>query len=149
VYVSPANLFVANFIGSPSMNFIPCKFEASAHGVQIQINGEMVQYRLPMDIKQSVSGIQDGMELILGIRPEDVYIHTNTVEDGLECQLVLIEALGSENIHHLQRGNLHIVSRTSPADVYPEGQSVWVTFETAGIGSSTQDRKRNSEGFNG
>ena len=133
VYVSPANLFVANFIGSPSMNFIPCTFDSATHGVNIQTHTDNILYHLPDDIKQSVSRLQDGADLILGIRPEDVYIHTEPVKDGFESQLVLMEALGSENIHHLEHGDLLFVARTSPADIYPEGHAVWVTFETAGI----------------
>jgi multiple sugar transport system ATP-binding protein len=133
VYVSPANLFVANFIGSPSMNFIPCTFDAEAHGVNIQTHADSIFYRLPENIHQSVGRLKSGAELILGVRPEDVYIHTEPVEGGFESQLVMMEALGSENIHHLQHGDLLFVSRTSPADVYLEGLPVWVTFETEGI----------------
>jgi ABC-type sugar transport system ATPase subunit len=115
------------------MNFLPCQYDAATHGVSIQTHTDTILYHLPAEIKQSVSSLQDGADLILGIRPEDVYIHTEPVADSFESLLVLMEALGSENIHHLQHGDLLFVSRTSPADVYPEGHTVWVTFETAGI----------------
>jgi ABC-type sugar transport system ATPase subunit len=108
-------------------------YESAGQSVRIPVNGETIRYQLPANLKQSLSAIQDGSELILGIRPEDVYIQTTPADDGFECQLVMMEALGSENIHHLQRGSLGIVSRTSPADVYPEGRTVWVTFESEGI----------------
>jgi ABC-type sugar transport system ATPase subunit len=115
------------------MNFIPCTYEQSSNSALIKTGEDSVLYHLPDDIQQKTSGLLDGVDLILGVRPEDVYIHTELIEEGIECQMVLMEALGSENIHHLQRGELLLVSRTSPADVYPEGQTVWVTFEHGGI----------------
>jgi multiple sugar transport system ATP-binding protein len=133
VYVYPANLFVANFIGSPSMNFIPCKYEAATRSVRIPTNGETVQYKLPHNLVQSLDSLTDGVELIMGIRPEDVKIYSEPIDDGLEVKLILLEALGSENIHRLGRGELILVARTSPADIYAEGQSLWVTFEAEAI----------------
>ena len=133
VYAYPADLFVANFIGSPSMNFITCTFNASTHCLEIGTDGDMVSYPLPKQIKQDLSSLKDGAELILGVRPEDVTIHTEPINDGFECRIVLLEALGSENIHHLQRSHLDFKSRTSPADVYNEDQPLWVTFVPEGI----------------
>jgi multiple sugar transport system ATP-binding protein len=133
VYTYPANLFVANFIGSPSMNFINCNFEAATRSLSIRTNDDTMQYKLPSDIKQSVSNIINGQELVLGVRPEDVIIHTEPVENALEVKLILLEALGSENIHHVGHGELFFIARTSPGDVYAEGQSLWVKFETGGI----------------
>jgi ABC-type sugar transport system ATPase subunit len=96
-------------------------------------NGSSVKFPLPDNIKQSVSALQDGTELILGIRPEDVNISSVPAEGGLETTYVLMEALGSENIHHLRLGALNIKARTSPADVYGDGQTLWVRFEPEGI----------------
>ena len=133
VYVYPANLFVANFIGSPSMNFIPCTYDPASRSVNIPTSSETVHYKLPNNLVQSVDGLADGVELIMGIRPEDVEIYSEPIDDGLEVKLIMLEALGSENIHRLGRGGLLIVARTSPADVYAEGQSLWIKFEAEGI----------------
>ncbi len=133
VYTHPANLFVANFIGSPSMNFIPCEYEAESRSLRMHAEGETLHYHLPEDIHQSVGGLADGTELVLGVRPEDVNIHTESMDGGLECKLIIVEALGSENIHHLGHSDLLIVARTSPADVYADGQTLWVSFEPGGM----------------
>ena len=133
VYSYPAGLFVAKFIGSPSMNFIDCRFEKAGRSVAIPANGEVLQYKLPVQLKQDLDQLPDGAELVLGVRPEDVYIHTEPVEAGFEIRMVLMEALGSENIHHLQRHELHFKARTSPSDVYVEKQPLWVTFEPEGV----------------
>ena len=133
VYTHPANLFVANFIGSPSMNFINCVYEASSRSVRIPVNGEDLLYRLPEDIKQSLVDLIDGKELVLGVRPEDVNIFTEPIQEGIEFKYILLEALGSENIHHLGHSELFLISRTSPADIYQDGQTLWVSFEHNGI----------------
>jgi multiple sugar transport system ATP-binding protein len=133
VYTHPANLFVANFIGSPSMNFIKCTYQAATHSLAIPTNGETVIYQLPGDIAQSVEALADGAELILGVRPEDVYIHTEPMDNAIECKYLLLEALGSENIHHAGHGELKVIARTSPADVYEDNQTLWISFEHGGI----------------
>ena len=133
VYAYPATLFVANFIGSPSMNFIACHFDKLSHSLLIGANGETLQYRIPPSICQNLSAVPDGKELVLGVRPEDVLISTDPQEDGFEVRLVITENLGSENIHHLERNELKVVSRTSPGDVYQEDQCLWVRFEPEGV----------------
>ncbi len=133
VYSYPANLFVANFIGSPSMNFIPCSYQASNRSVGIKTNGESVAYKLPSNLVQSLDNLVDGAELIFGIRPEDVNIYSEPVEEGFQVRMDILEPLGSENIHRLNRGELFFLARTPPSDVYAEGQPLWVTFEAEGI----------------
>ena len=57
VYTYPANLFVANFIGSPSMNFINCNYVAAdSRPGEFRPTASRSIYKLPEDIKQSVSG---------------------------------------------------------------------------------------------
>lgn len=133
VYSTPVNLFVANFIGSPSMNFIDCVYVKASNSVAIQTNGEILEYKLPTGIKQDVMNLADGAKLVLGIRPEDVNLSENKLESGFEGRLILTESLGSENIHHVGRHNLEIKVRTSPSEVYAEGQPIWVNFEPDGI----------------
>jgi multiple sugar transport system ATP-binding protein len=133
VYSYPANLFVANFIGSPSMNFINCSFVKEMRSVAIPTNGEVLNYKLPPNIRQNIDLISDGTELVLGIRPEDVKLSPNEVDLGFEGGLIFTESLGSENIHHISRHNLGLKVRTSPAEIYNEGQPIWVTFAPEGI----------------
>ena len=133
IYSSPMNIFVANFIGSPSMNFIDCHYEATTHSVVIPIDGDKLNYKLPPNLKQNIDNLKDGTELIFGIRPEEINIFTKNLDNAIECSLVLTEILGSENIHHLKRNELGLKVRTSPVDEYDEGQPLWVTFEPEGI----------------
>lgn len=133
VYSEPANIFVANFIGSPSMNFVDCKLNAANRMISIPTDGEVLTYQLPDNIKQNISELPDGVELIFGIRPEDVTLTQTSKENAISGTLIYTEALGSENIHHVAHGELELNVRTSPAEVYQEGQALWITFESSGI----------------
>src|SRR5205814_3265715 len=62
LYRNPVNLFVAGFIGSPSMNFLPAEVEGST------IKLPMVSFDLPSSLRDSVGNRRN---LIAGIRPED------------------------------------------------------------------------------
>src|SRR2546423_1984412 len=64
LYEHPANLFVAGFIGSPSMNFLPATL---AEG---QLNSPLGQVTLPDRVRQLVEKANAPREVILGIRPE-------------------------------------------------------------------------------
>ena len=133
IYTHPANLFVANFVGSPSMNFINCGFEKRSSSLVIPVNGSVIKYRLPLDLTQDISNLNDQAELVLGVRPENVIIHLEPIDNAIECKLLITEQLGSANIHHVKNNNLDIISRTSPLDEYSQGQTLWVAFETEGI----------------
>ncbi|HWC25599.1 MAG TPA: sn-glycerol-3-phosphate ABC transporter ATP-binding protein UgpC, partial [Solirubrobacteraceae bacterium] len=64
LYTNPRNLFVAGFIGSPAMNFMPATVEDGT----LQL--PMAAVRLPQDVLDRVGRI-DGKPLIAGVRPED------------------------------------------------------------------------------
>src|ERR1700674_5393138 len=67
VYEQPANLFVASFIGTPPMNFLPGV--VAGQGASVAIAG--LELRLPAPLAAATRG-QDGRKVVLGIRPENV-----------------------------------------------------------------------------
>jgi multiple sugar transport system ATP-binding protein len=80
LYDNPANLFVAGFIGSPSMNFIPGK----ANGGRIEMSGGI---SIPMPGNAKAQG-----SVILGVRPE----HLAVSPDGLPAEVVVVEPTGAD-----------------------------------------------------
>jgi multiple sugar transport system ATP-binding protein len=99
LYNNPANLFVAGFIGSPGMNFLPTTLEGDVAKLP------MVDIRLPQDVRERV-GRADGRNLIAGIRPED-FEDAQTVSaeqrpngPTFNTRLDLVEAMGSEYYAH-------------------------------------------------
>ncbi|MBD0393176.1 MAG: ATP-binding cassette domain-containing protein [Microcoleus sp. C1-bin4] len=89
LYNRPANLFVAEFIGSPPMNFLSVQFTAP-----LLIYHPQFRFTLP-DIWAKSLQQYDGRGLILGIRPEHLSIHPPATKN-LSVQVEIVEALGHE-----------------------------------------------------
>ncbi|MBX3620575.1 MAG: sn-glycerol-3-phosphate ABC transporter ATP-binding protein UgpC [Rhizobacter sp.] len=93
LYEQPANQFVAGFLGSPRMNFIPCTAEAGAgDAIQLRV-GPAGTLRLPAARVAPAAG-----ELVLGVRPE--HLGLTRVEDGIAARIDLLEHLGDSIIVH-------------------------------------------------
>lgn len=89
LYNKPANLFVAEFIGSGPMNFLPVQFTAP-----LLISHPQFRFTLP-DIWAKNLQKYDGRGLILGIRPEHLSINPPATKN-LSVQVEIVEALGHE-----------------------------------------------------
>ncbi|MGB7416852.1 MAG: sn-glycerol-3-phosphate ABC transporter ATP-binding protein UgpC [Thermosynechococcaceae cyanobacterium] len=86
LYRSPANRFVAGFIGSPPMNFLPVKVSG------LLLQHQQFKLQLPDEWGQVLQQYQ-GEVVTLGIRPEHL---TPVSEGGIPVQVELVEALGAE-----------------------------------------------------
>lgn len=86
LYDYPNNVFVAGFIGSPSMNFIHGVI-ASESNKQLFISDEGIKLPLPVN-----TAVSDGEEVIYGIRPE----HIDIRDDGLALEIAVVEPTGNE-----------------------------------------------------
>jgi multiple sugar transport system ATP-binding protein len=101
LYNRPKNLFVAGFIGSPAMNFMPARVEGGT------VKLPMVDVELSDDLRQRI-GVGDGggRDLIAGIRPENFEDAALLGGDALgrgatfKAKIDLIEAMGSELYAH-------------------------------------------------
>ncbi|MCJ2024785.1 ABC transporter ATP-binding protein [Methylobacterium sp. J-067] len=93
LYDRPDNLFVAGFIGSPAMNFIPGQVRSNGHLAFVAEGG------LTIPLKDAPSG-SEGRPLILGIRPE----HFDLAPDGLAAEVVVVEPTGSETMLAVRAG---------------------------------------------
>ena len=94
----PANLFVAGFIGSPSMNLLKGVVRAGPRPV-VDIGG--VPFPVPPD-----SRVEDGRSVIYGLRPEYLEIHP----DGVEARISVVEPTGSETLVFLRFGDNEMVA---------------------------------------
>ena len=94
LYRSPQNLFVAGFIGSPRMNFLPAVIEqATSAGLTVSLNGALT---LHLPVLPGSAKIGD--RITVGIRPEHIRLSES---GGLPAQVQTVEHLGSESFLHL------------------------------------------------
>ena len=95
LYDHPANTFVAGFIGSPAMNFLPGTLRRSANGARIEL-GDGTQVAAPAN-----AGGVDGQPVIFGTRPEHLALDG---EGGIPTQVVTVEPTGADTFvacrHH-------------------------------------------------
>lgn len=97
LYHYPANRFVAGFIGSPRMNFLPVKVTATAiDQVQVELPNRQHVW-LPVDS----AGVQVGSNMSLGIRPEHL-LASDIADVTLEGEVQVVEQLGNETQIHIQ-----------------------------------------------
>ncbi|WP_293033281.1 ABC transporter ATP-binding protein [Natronococcus sp.] len=90
-YHRPRNLFVAGFIGEPSMNF----FDATLKEGQLVLEGTELSYPLSASIREELEGETD---LVLGVRPEDVEIVAESTDDhAFPVTIDVVEPMGNEN----------------------------------------------------
>jgi multiple sugar transport system ATP-binding protein len=110
VYDTPANLFVASFIGTPPMNFIPA--------VITDGGGSVAASGFKMPVPAIFRGAaRDGMKVVLGIRPEN--IREASREGGgttvaVTSQVEFVEPLGHEVIVHGRVGDDLLVAKVDP-----------------------------------
>jgi ABC-type sugar transport system ATPase subunit len=106
VYHSPASLFVAGFIGAPTMNLLPARFE-TADRLRL---GESEVIR----IQQGADG---AAEVVLGIRPEDVDIGAGALPDGwagVPATVEVVESLGADTLIFTTMSGSPITARVRP-----------------------------------
>jgi multiple sugar transport system ATP-binding protein len=86
LYDNPANLFVAGFIGSPAMNFMPGRLKRNGAGLLVEL-GEGVAMRAP-----DAPGLADGRDITIGVRPE----HLAVRPDGVPAEVIVVEPTGMD-----------------------------------------------------
>jgi ABC-type sugar transport system ATPase subunit len=116
VYHAPASLFVAGFIGTPTMNLLPARFE-SADTLQI---GEGVVVRL-----RRAGG--EGDNVVFGIRPEDVDIAIGAPPPGftdLPATVEVVEPLGSDTLVFTSVLGASVTARVRPGERPAPGSQI-------------------------
>jgi multiple sugar transport system ATP-binding protein len=116
LYDEPNNLFVAGFIGSPSMNFVYGTIEGEGENVYARFAGHRVL--IDPEYLATRQGLADykGKEIVLGIRPEAFEIlqavssDIDTNERVIDVQVGLTEQLGSEAFVHFEKDTPPVVT---------------------------------------
>jgi len=131
LYDYPSNVFVAGFIGSPSMNF----FSGSITGTtdEMYVDSGSIRLRLPPKQAQQLGSSSVGREVIFGIRPEDVH-HPQYKPGGVNEQLVeaavdVTEMMGNETFVYLMSNDEQsFIARVDPRAKVHNGDKLQMAF---------------------
>jgi multiple sugar transport system ATP-binding protein len=134
IYNSPADLFVASFIGSPSMNFIRCHVVQQNGGPSVQLASKAGSFTLPIHhLSDKLSGWV-GKELIFGIRPEQitdtvVSREVNTLAFQHAVPVDLVEPTGPDTLVILELNGTRVVARVRPEQARAPGSAMELVFD--------------------
>jgi multiple sugar transport system ATP-binding protein len=134
IYNTPANMFVADFMGSPAMNLIPATLESSSGGLAVRMARNEGQV-LHLQVKKAPNGLTRfmGQEIIFGIRPEALTDadsadrNAQQLSEG-DCLIEVVEPAGSDTFAVTRLGGKEIIARLrADANVKP-GQTAKLVF---------------------
>jgi multiple sugar transport system ATP-binding protein len=115
LYHNPKTQFVAGFIGSPAMNFLPCRLEETSSGLLMRLS-ETLAWPAPQE-RAARYRVHAKGELLLGLRPEHLTEAHANPEPGVvafDAQLEVTEPMGMETLVYFPIGNNQVCGRVSP-----------------------------------
>jgi multiple sugar transport system ATP-binding protein len=141
VYNRPENEFVAQFIGSPSMNV----FDATVEGESVVTD----EFEMALE---EVADRSDGQQVRFGIRPEDIEASTDSSQGITVAKVTVVERLGDENLLHMDFMGQDVVARVSEEVLPSEGETIGIDFPSERVylfdedGETFKFRNIDSEG---
>lgn len=128
IYNNPANLFVASFIGSPPMNFVPLRIRQRDGRWVGVLNSEQGSCELPLPIT-SDDGLRD-RELILGIRPEQIGLAgVGTADFSLAVDIEVVEPTGPDTLVVFKLNQVKACCRLMPDQAPRVGETLNLQFD--------------------
>ncbi len=125
IYDRPTNMFVAGFMGSPAMNFIPARLTGSTSISVRAADGSDATLALAAPLPTGAP-----KDVVLGVRPEHIYRFTADLKSrkpavaSLQAPVELVEPTGAETLAVLRLGDLEITGRFEPDDAPVMGETI-------------------------
>jgi ABC-type sugar transport system ATPase subunit len=123
IYEQPVNRFVAEFVGSPSMNFIDGEIDGDSFvskDLSVNLNEEQVKL---------LSG-HPGKRITLGVRPEHVDVGEQPHEGSLPASVYVTELMGNETLVFVTVGPNKIIARAAAGFRAELETKMWLRFAT-------------------
>jgi len=128
IYSNPANTFVASFIGSPPMNLVNCSV-IEREGLLI-LEFQNWSFTLEKNLAEMVCENAKGSELVVGIRPEDLKLHSHQERNRFKGKIYGFEFLGREFIVNVEAVGTILKVVTQDVSGFKVGDTAWVSFRT-------------------
>ena len=104
IYLKPKNIFVAGFIGSPSMNFVYANVGVNKSSIQLNFGNDQIEYK---GEKLGELKAFENKEIVMGIRPEAFedgnYANASEFSESIKVSVSLLEQLGSDSYIHFYK----------------------------------------------
>jgi glycerol transport system ATP-binding protein len=119
LFETPAHTFVGYFIGSPGMNFLPCKINGETAELD---GGSIALNETTLALAQKAQG-----KIEIGIRPMYIELHSESVPNSVKAKLVIVEDQGNCKIVTLKLGESLVRARVSEDKPIPT-DNIWMVF---------------------
>lgn len=127
----PANVFTANFVGEPSINFIHCRFEKTASGGRLTALDAVGSFPVSADTAARLEKA-DTEEVLIGIRPQEIRL-TSVENSFFQGEVSLFEFLGEEGHLMVDSGQTKITVVTEPFFSIEVGSTVGLGVDPSRI----------------
>ena len=126
IYLYPKNIFVAGFIGSPSMNFVYASVAKSGKNTKIKFGDDEINVT---DAPEALADFE-GKEIVVGIRPEafedSVYSNEKEFSEQVSIEVSLLEQLGSDTYVHFYKDIKPVQTKAIEEILADEGEDISV-----------------------
>jgi multiple sugar transport system ATP-binding protein len=116
LYHAPQTKFVAGFIGSPAMNFLPCRIEEAAGALRVRLSDNL-SFPVPEDRTARYKPHAGKTSLLFGLRPEhitEVPRHVEPNQHPFEVTIEVTEPMGMETLVYFTIDGTEICGRVNP-----------------------------------
>ncbi|PTY38219.1 sugar ABC transporter ATP-binding protein [Saccharospirillum sp. MSK14-1] len=133
VYDDPANIFVAGFMGSPSMNFLECSVVKTADGFGVQIESQGKTFELAADPAQADLSAYEGKNVVLGIRPEQIthvmpHVESQPFVTRVPVKIEVTEPTGADTLVLTHINGQECECRVHPTEAGNPGEQMDLLF---------------------
>jgi multiple sugar transport system ATP-binding protein len=135
IYERPANMYVAGFVGTPPMNFLPGRLIAKDGRLGVRLKPspeetpERMQPWLPLSEAARSSALEAGQEVVLGIRPETIELAAGETASTLDGLIELLEPTGADTMVVLSVGGVAVTARVKPGELRQTGRPVRLAID--------------------
>jgi multiple sugar transport system ATP-binding protein len=124
IYRKPANRFVAEFIGTPNINFLPGVYDSASDAIQTD------QAKASIRLPAGYSWLRNGQRVLLGIRPEDCIV-ADTGASTWSGEVIYVELVGRDSWIRLKSGG-YTLRLIVPSDtVIRQGEMIQIAFRSS------------------
>ncbi len=128
LYSRPVNLFVAGFIGSPSMNLLPGRATRNGNATIIKGDGGDWEFALSPENGTRAFASTDG-SVTLGVRHNNIKLHNEAQPGAIKARVYTVEPTGDVTFVHVRVGEQLLVASTDPHFETEADSSIWLEFD--------------------